>query len=302
MFFAWELHSEHPMLDMRFFKNPRFSAASLSMTLVFFSLLAFSFLVTQYFQFVLGYSPAMTGVAFIPAALAMLILAPLSARFVRRFGSKLVVATGLVITSVGIGLVATLQVDSSYVAVLGPMVVMMMGVALTMAPATESIMGSLPLAKAGVGSAVNDTTRELGGALGIAIIGSLLTSVYSSKVGDFLAGKPVPTPIKGQIEQSLGYALAVGKHGFPELIDVAKAAYVDGMHVGLLVAAAVAMIGAVVSLIWLPARATHGTEQTPAFDEPTGDGQRGDDSADARVSGSAAAPPPGTPDPATAER
>jgi Na+/melibiose symporter-like transporter len=268
------------------------------MMLVFFSLLGFAFLVTQYFQFVLGYSPVKTGLAFLPAALAMIILAPLSARFVRRFGSKVIVSLGLVITSVGIGLVATVQVDSSYLEVLGPMVFMMMGVAITMAPATESIMGSLPLGKAGVGSAVNDTTRELGGALGVAVVGSLLTSVYAAKMGDFLAGKPVPTPVKGQIEHSLGIALGVGakavdsgQRAFGELLAAtAKSAYVDGMHVGLLVSAAVALVGAVVAFLWLPARAAHGTEQTPAFDDPDGD-----------VSASAAAPPPGTPDPATAE-
>jgi hypothetical protein len=154
-----------------------------------------------------------------------------------------------------------------------------------------------------VGSAVNDTTRELGGALGVAIVGSLLTSVYAAKMGDFLAGKPVPTPVKGQIEQSLGYALGVGAKAvesgqrvFGELlVSTAKSAYVDGMHVGLLVSAAVALVGAVVAFLWLPARAAHGTEQTPAFDEAAGAVQAGD------VSGSAAAPPPGTQDPATAE-
>ncbi len=160
VFLAWELHSDHPMLDIRFFRNARFSAASFAMMLVFFSLLGFAFLVTQYFQFVLGYSPVKTGLAFLPAAVAMIILAPMSARFVRRFGSKIIVSLGLVVTSLGIGLVATVQVDSSYLEVLGPMVLMMMGVAITMAPATESIMGSLPLGKAGVGSAVNDTTAS----------------------------------------------------------------------------------------------------------------------------------------------
>jgi MFS family permease len=239
-FLAWELRSEHPMLDIRFFRNPRFSAASFSIMLVFFSMLAFSFLVTQYFQFVLGYSPAMTGLAFLPAAAAMLILAPLSARFVSRFGSKLVVSVGLVLTSVGIGLMATVQVDSSYFAVLGPMVVMMIGVAITMAPATESIMGSLPLAKSGVGSAVNDTTRELGGALGIAIIGSLLTSVYATKVGDFLDGKPIPTPVRTR-SSSHWVRAAVGKR-FPSW-SALRSRPTSTEYVGLLVAAVV-MIGA----------------------------------------------------------
>jgi EmrB/QacA subfamily drug resistance transporter len=286
LFLMWELHSEHPMLDVHIFQNARFSAASFAIMLVFFSLFGFSFMLTQYFQFVLGYSPAMTGVAFLPAAVAMLIVAPLSARFVHRFGTKLVVSVGLLLVSVGMLAISTVGVHSAYLEVFGPMVVLTIGVSLTMAPATESIMGSLPLAKSGIGSAVNDTTRELGGALGVAVVGSLLTSVYAGKISDFLAGKPVPTPVKGQIEQSLGYALEVGKRGFPELIGVAKSAYVDGMQVGLYVTAAVSLVGAIIAFVWLPARARRGSGAEAAGDE--------------EVSERVGARTPGKPDPAPA--
>ena len=112
------------------------------------------------------------------------------------------------------------------------------GMALTMAPATESIMGSLPLAKAGVGSAVNDTTRQVGGALGVAVVGSVLASIYGSKVGDFLVGKPVPSGVAESMKQSLGRRARRGPRTSPGLAEVAKNAFVDGMHAGVLVAAA----------------------------------------------------------------
>jgi hypothetical protein len=130
------------------------------------------------------------------------------------------------------------------------------GMALTMAPATESIMGSLPLGKAGVGSAVNDTTRQVGGAMGVAVIGSVLASIYGSQVGDFLHGKPVPSGTAQEIKQSLGKALQVGKH-LPGLSTTAINAFIDGMHAGVLVAAGVAFFGAVIAFVWLPARASY---------------------------------------------
>jgi len=287
MFLVWELRSDHPMLDVKFFRDPRFSAASTGIMMVFFAMFGSTFLITQYLQFVLGYSPLQMGVRFLPIAACMMILAPLSARFVARFGTKRVVGTGLLLCTVGLASLATLSASSPYWPdVVWRMSLMAAGMALTMAPATESIMSSLPLAKAGVGSAVNDTTRELGGALGVAVIGSVLSSVYASKVGDFLLGKPVPTSVRTQIEESLGFAIAAGKQ-LPGLADVAKLAFVDGMHAGMLVAAGVAFVGAVVAFLWLPARPTHTVDAVTVPD---------------RATGTAAAPRPGTQDPATAER
>jgi hypothetical protein len=128
--------------------------------------------------------------------------------------------------------------------------------ALTMAPATESIMGSLPLGKAGVGSAVNDTTRQVGGALGVAVIGSVLASIYGSRVGEFLQGKPVPSGTAQQLKQSLGLALQASKQ-VPGLATTAIDGFIDGMHAGVLVAAAVAFVGAIIAFVWLPARASY---------------------------------------------
>jgi EmrB/QacA subfamily drug resistance transporter len=266
-FVWWELRSEHPMLDVSFFKNPRFTAASSAITLVFFAMFGFSFLLTQYFQFVLGYSAQKTGVYQLPLAITLMVVAPTSARIVEKVGSKVVVATGLACVSVALLLCTMLQADSPYPPVLWRMVFLAVGMGLTMAPATESVMGSLPLAKAGVGSAVNDTTRQVGGALGVAIVGSVLSSVYGSKIVELFTGK-VPAAAVRQAKNGLGEALAVAQHvdrvpagssgdtaGLGALARGAREAFTSAMHGGALVAAIAAAVGVVVVLAFLPATA-----------------------------------------------
>jgi Na+/melibiose symporter-like transporter len=257
IFLLWESHIDHPMLDVRFFENARFTAASLGIMFVFFAMFGATFLLTQYFQFVLGYTPFETGIRFLPIALCMMILSPLSARFVQRIGTKLVVTTGLLMVTAGLASWASLSATSAYWPdIVWRQALMASGMALTMAPATESIMGSLPLGKAGVGSAVNDTTRQVGGALGVAVIGSVLASIYGSQVGDFLQGKPVSTGNALQYKQSLGLALTAGKQ-VRGLSTTAINGFMDGMHAGVLVAAGVAFVGAMIAFIWLPARASY---------------------------------------------
>ena len=165
------------------------------------------FLLTQYFQFVLGYSPLESGIRLLPMALTMMVVAPLSARIVERIGTKVVVASGLGIVSIALLSMLQLEASTPYSNIFWRLMLMAAGMGLTMAPATESIMGSLPLAKAGVGSAVNDTTRQVGGALGVAIIGSVLSSTYGAKVGDAIAGAPVPDSVANEAKNSLGFAL-----------------------------------------------------------------------------------------------
>jgi EmrB/QacA subfamily drug resistance transporter len=274
VFLLWESRSEHPMLDVRFFENARFTAASLGIMFVFFAMFGATFLLTQYFQFVLGYTPFETGIRFLPIALCMMVLSPLSARFVNRLGTKLVVGSGLLMVTAGLVSWASLSASSAYFPdIVWRQALMASGMALTMAPATESIMGSLPLGKAGVGSAVNDTTRQVGGALGVAVIGSVLASIYGSQVGTFLDGKPVPSGTAAELRQSLGLALDASKQ-VPGLATTAVDAFIDGMHAGVLVAAGVAFVGAVVAFVWLPAR---GSDE--AFDEahaePPADRSRG---------------------------
>jgi EmrB/QacA subfamily drug resistance transporter len=262
-FLLWERRSSHPMLDLNFFKNPRFTTASASVTVLFFTLFGVIFLLTQYFQFVLGYSPLQAGIRLLPMALTMMVVAPLSARIVERIGTKVVVATGLLLVAVGVLSLVQLDVATGYENIFWRLIVLAVGMGLTMAPATESIMGSLPLAKAGVGSAVNDTTRQVGGALGVAIIGSVLASTYGTQVGDAVAGQPLPSGVANEAQNSLGFALeTAGRLGGPAgdaLATTARTAFVDGMHQGFVLAAVVAFVGAIVALVWLPARARRAT-------------------------------------------
>ena len=259
LFFVWELRCDHPMLDLSFFKNPRFSVASGAIALTFFAMFGSIFVLTQYLQFVLGYSPLETGVRLLAFAIPMMIFAPLSARFVERVGAKVVVGAGLTLMATGLLLSTGLDASSSYGAIAWRMVVMATGMALTMAPATDSIMGSLPLAKAGVGSAVNDTTRQIGGAVGVAVVGSVFSSVYGAQIADSIAGQPVPPDVANGIKDSIGFALQaaarIGGSAGAELADAARAAFVDGFHAGLIVGGVVAAIGAVCVVLWLPARA-----------------------------------------------
>jgi EmrB/QacA subfamily drug resistance transporter len=260
-FIWWQRTTDHPMLDVRFFKNPRFSAASTGITMTFFALFGATFLLTQYMQFVLGYSPLEAGIRLLPFAGIILVMSPLSARVVERLGTKVTVASGLAIAGTALVLMIQLQVGSSYGDLVWRLMLMAFGQALVMAPATESIMGSLPLAKAGVGSAVNDTTRQIGGALGVAIVGSVMSSMYASKISDLFAGTPSAGSAAEQTaKDSLGGALAIAAKAPPALGNtlsaVAKSAFVDGMHTGVLVAAGAAFLGSIVAAIWLPARAS----------------------------------------------
>jgi EmrB/QacA subfamily drug resistance transporter len=255
VFMLWEARVEYPMVNLEFFKNPRFTAASGAITTIFFAMFGSLFLLTQYFQFVLGYSPLGTGVRLVPWALVMLVVSPNAPRLVERVGTKLVVASGMCLVATGLLLMVQFEPGTGYPNVVWRLMVMATGMALTMAPATESIMGSLPLAKAGVGSAINDTTRQVGGALGVAVLGSVASSLYGSHVADAIPPS-LPDGVASGVKDSLGFALA----RTPELAGAARAAFVDGMHAGVLVAAGVALIGALVALFWLPARApvSHG--------------------------------------------
>ena len=205
-FIAWELNTDHPMLDMRFFRNPRFSVANGAITLTFFAMFGSLFLMTQYWQLVHGYTPLGAGVRLIPFALTMMVVAPLSARVVEKVGTKRVVSGGLLIMTTSLVLLSFIQRDTSYSLVIAIFCLMAVGMGLTMAPATESIMGSLPREKAGVGSAVNDTTRQVGGALGVAIIGSIVSSAYASKIATSVPGFGVVGDAVTTAQQSLANA------------------------------------------------------------------------------------------------
>jgi EmrB/QacA subfamily drug resistance transporter len=258
-FVWWEQHTDQPMLDIGFFRNPRFSAASMAITLTFMALMGVIFGLTQYLQSVLGFSPLEAGAILLPMSAVMLVLAPMSARLVERLGTKLVLGTGLLVVALALALQTTLDTGSSTLHVVLVTIVLAAGMANVMAPATESIMGSLPRAKAGVGSAVNDTTRQMGGAIGVALIGSLLASVYRSDVRTGLAGSGAPASLVEQASSSVQSGVAAGRElggalG-QQVVTVSHQSFVSGYHVGVVVAAAIVLVAAVAVFRWLPARA-----------------------------------------------
>jgi EmrB/QacA subfamily drug resistance transporter len=266
-FIVWELSRTEPMLDVSVFRNARFSAASVSVAIAFFALFGFIFLITQYFQFVRGYSTLSAGVHTLPFAVAAAVAAPIAPRLAARFGSTRVVAGGLSLMSAGFLVAATTSATSAYWGtVVLTMVLIAFGLGLTTAPATEAIMGSLPRDKAGVGSAVNDTTRELGGTLGVAVVGSVFSSVYGPKLVSGLQGLPIPANALAAAKESVAAAMVVAQRApagaQPAITHAAQSAFIEGLRYGSLVAAAAAAVGAVVALVFLPARAGREAEVT----------------------------------------
>jgi EmrB/QacA subfamily drug resistance transporter len=257
VFVSWERRTDHPMLDVKLFRNPRFSAASVSITLVFFSLMGMIFFLTQYLQYVLQYDPLEAGIRIAAVAIGMIVGGPLSARLTEKLGTKVMVAAGLTLVAGGLMLFSGVGEDTSYGIVFVALVVMGFGMASAMAPATDSIMGSLPLARASVGSAVNDTTRMVGGALGVAVLGSLLSSGYGAHMDG--AVSQLPAGAASIAHDQLGGALLVsqniGGQAGQALADAARTAFLSGMHTAAIVAAGVALTGALLAALFLPARA-----------------------------------------------
>jgi EmrB/QacA subfamily drug resistance transporter len=258
-FILWELRSTHPMLPLEFFRHARFSAAIASLALVMFALLGMFFVLTQYFQFSLGYSAFQTGLRIGPIALIILVAAPLSIVAVHRFGTKPVVVSGLVMVALGLGLLSRTTVVTTYVGNFPCFLLMGIGAGLAMAPSTESIMGSLPIEQAGVGSATSDTSMQFGGGLGVAVLGTALNLRYQNHLRATLAGHALPAGISHLILGSIGGALGVAQH-LPgqlgsELAHAARVAFVSGMDLGLIIASSLVGVACVVVLVVLPNRA-----------------------------------------------
>ena len=207
-FIAWELRFEHPMLPMNYFCDRGFALGSGVITFAFFVMFGFFFLMTQFLQFVRGYSPLDAGVAVMPLGLVLIMVSPRSAALSERFGVTNVIAVGFAFVVSGLGLMATVDASTSYAVILIALMLLGAGMGITVAPATGSIMAAVPLNKAGVGSAVNDTTRELGGAFGIAILGSIANSVYRSDFDSEILAQ-VPPDAADAVGESVGAAIAV---------------------------------------------------------------------------------------------
>jgi len=258
LFVVWERRIDHPMLQLAFFGSRRFSAAIAAMGLVIFGLLGMFFLLTQWLQFSLGYSAFQTGLRIGPIALVLLVGAPLSAILARVVGTKPVVFAGMALIAVGLGLLSRTTIHGTYFDALPMFVMIGFGTGLALAPSIESVLGSLPREEAGVGSATSDTALQLGGALGVAVLGTALNLRYQDRMTPLLAHETMPGDIRHLILGSLGGALAVaeraGKPLGTALSDVARQAFVSGMDAGLVVGSAVVGAAAFVVLVVLPSR------------------------------------------------
>jgi EmrB/QacA subfamily drug resistance transporter len=256
-FVQWERKATFPMLDPAYFRIPRFAMSAATITIVFFAMFSMFFAVSQYFQFVRDYSPLKTGLATLPSAITMIIVAPRGPRVQQRITVRYTMAIGLGLLAVGIGMMALVQRDSNYLLLGAALVVMAAGVGLATPSATTGIMASLPMSKAGVGSAVNDTTREVGGAVGIAVVGSVLASVYRAGIGDATA--MLPPQAADAAHDNIGAAVTVGKEvlgGDPgalqRYLDIVGNAFTDGFNAGMAVASVFALLGGIAILVWYP--------------------------------------------------
>jgi EmrB/QacA subfamily drug resistance transporter len=235
-FTVWELHREHPLLDPRVFRNRSLSSGSLSIFVQFFAFFGYAFTILQYLQLARGYTPLLAALTVLPMALAIMPISRLAPRLTDRFGTRWMCAAGLTLIAGGLVVMAQLGEHTPYWLMLGGLLLIGTGMGAAMTPATSAITEALPKAQQGVGSALNDLSREVGGAIGIAVVGSILAASYRTHVN--VAGLPahVATKVKS--------SFAIATHLPAPIPDRAHAAFVSAMHISLLAAAGVAIVAA----------------------------------------------------------
>jgi Na+/melibiose symporter-like transporter len=257
-FAAWERASSHPMLNLQFFRRRSFSAAVGANGLALFGLAGALFVLTQFLQFNLGYSALQAGVRMLPIAATIVVIAPLSAVAVRVAGTKLTTAAGLLLIAAGLWQVSHSSVTWTYTDTLPGLIMTGIGAALVMPAVSGSVMASLPRGDTGVGAATNGVSIQVGGALGVAVIGSLLSTRYQDQMTAALAPYHLPHAIEntilGSIGGALGVAARVGGATGHLLAHAARSAFISGADLGLRTAAAVVLAGCVLALLTLPAR------------------------------------------------
>ncbi|MEA2588526.1 MAG: hypothetical protein QOH66_1453 [Actinomycetota bacterium] len=268
-FVWWERRCKNPMLDMALFNNPMFTAATTTLTFIFFTMYGMVFLMTQYLQLVLGLSPLEAGLRILPIPIVFMATAPLSAGMVERWGQRRVVGVGLVILATGMAIISRAGVRADYTLVTLGLAMSALGMGVTMAPSTGAIMRSLPLGKAGVGSAVNDATRELGGALGVAVLGSILASQFRRNLLPAIHGLPsLGRAGTANLGAALGSASSLPAGSASVFATSARGAFVDALHITMLVAVGVALVAAgfVTTLLRQPV-----VWEVPSVIEPAGE-------------------------------
>jgi EmrB/QacA subfamily drug resistance transporter len=260
LFIKRERSTDEPLLDVRVFRNARLSAATSSIGIAFFVLFGFTFLVTQYFQFVRGYDTLESGLRTLPFALGAGVTAPIAARAALKFGTKRIVSLGLLNMSIGLIIIGTQDENAAY---FGPIIVSMLflanGLALVTSPATDAVMGELPREKAGIGSAVNDVSREVGGTLGVAIVGSVFASLYGPRLGELIKDFGMPAEAVELAKESAGAGFAVAQMAPTEeavaaLRGAVSDAFMYGFRTSCFVAAGMALLGSLFATRFLPAR------------------------------------------------
>jgi EmrB/QacA subfamily drug resistance transporter len=258
LFCWWELHVAQPLIDLRVFTSRAFTTAAASVTVIFFALFGSLFLLTQYLQLVHGYSPLSAGLRALPFAGAMGVMSPLSPVLAGRLGSRTVIPAGLALMGFGLLDLSMAGVHTNYPVLAVAVAIMGAGMGLVMAPASATIMTTVPAHQAGAGSAINDTIREVGGALGVAIVGSLSAAAYRSRLGGVLAAHHVPGAVAHVAAGSIAAAdiagQRIGGRAGGELIGAAHDAFVSSMALGIRVAAAVALAAAIAAVFALPRR------------------------------------------------
>jgi DHA2 family multidrug resistance protein-like MFS transporter len=246
-FVRWEMVAEHPMLPISYFADRRFSVGSAVITTSFFVMFGWFFLLSLYLQFVRGYSPLEAGLATLPLPPMFIILSPRSAAIAARLGSGRTMALGFLLVGAGFALLVPVTPDTPYVVLAAALALMGAGMAITAAPATTSIMSAVPQSKAGVASAVNDTTRELGGALGIAVLGTIVSSLYRSRLD--LGGLSLPADTTREAEASVGQAVTSSRQlsggGASALVQRAGDAFTEAFALTAIISATIVVVAAI---------------------------------------------------------
>jgi EmrB/QacA subfamily drug resistance transporter len=268
-FFAWyEARVRYPSLDVRLFRDPRLSSAIGALALVFFGMMGALFFLSFYLQSVRGYSPLHAGLLSLPFAAGQILMAPRSAGLMRRFGTRTVVASGLLVVTVALAGYQMLGITTPIWVLAGLFLIQGAGMGTVMPPSTEAVMSVVPRERAGSGSALTNTARQVAGALGVAVLGSILAQAYRAQLSPHLTGLPAQArgAAGGSITatQAVAARLGTGSPAGRDLASFADTAFVHAMHITTLISAAITLLGVLVVLIWMPGRSVRAAPATVA--------------------------------------
>lgn len=267
-FILWEQRVASPLLDLGLFRNAAFAISALAITLAFFAMMNAFFSNSQIFQLVIGFTPLQSAIAFIPIMLPMVLLTPWVPNISARLGTKWTVAPGLALVGVGFALMAMWPTELQYWQAAAPMFVLIVGMALAMTPSTSMLMSAVPRSRSGMGSGMNNTTRQVGGAFGIAVLGSLVSAGYTSRMADAAGTVPGADQeiAQGSLAGGLEVAAAMGPAG-EALAATAVDAYMQGNHLAMVIGALFALTAAVIAAVGMPHR-EHSDDLDAGADKP----------------------------------